>query len=337
MHIKAIEYGVATSAGNEPGMRACAGEISETGPGFRTEGRDAGAIVFWKDTLRGLCMKLKIAICDDDAAQAAALSEEVSAWAGGKMQAVEIRTYASGEAFLCDYDGEKDFNLLLLDIEMKGISGIDLAKNLRRDNSRAEILFLTSHTEFYGEGYEVDALHYLIKPVDRGKLYTVLDRALEKLSVEPPFLIVRSEGQTVKLYESEIYYVEAFLHYVTFVTQDADYSVREKISELEKRLSEGFYRAHRSFLVSLEHIRRIARDGILMENGATVPLARGKYDDINREYIRFYSTPSSASRGGREGQRAEAAGEGGREGQPMEAAGEKDRVSLPDIVGSQIN
>lgn len=234
-------------------------------------------------------MKLKIAICDDDAAQAGMLSEAVSAWAEGKKRMAEIRTYASGEAFLCDYDREKDFNLLLLDIEMNGISGIDLAKSLRRDNSRAEILFLTSHTEFYGEGYEVDAIHYLIKPIDRARLSAVLDKAEGKLAVEPPFLILNSEGRVIKLYESEIYYVEAFLHYVNFVTGDGNYTVRDKISDLVQRLSDGFYRAHRSYLVSLEHIKRIARNEILMENGATVPLARGKYDDINQAYIQFYS------------------------------------------------
>lgn len=234
-------------------------------------------------------MRLKIAICDDDSALSAMLAEKISAWAKREFHGAEIRTYKSGEAFLCDYEGENDFDILLLDIEMEGISGVALAKQLRNGGSPAEILFLTSHTEFYGEGYEVDALHYLIKPVEERKLYEVLDKAVKKLSEKPPFVIIVSEGQTIKLYESEIYYVEAFQHYISVVAKDRSYRVREKISDMEQRLSAGFFKAHRSYLVFLGHIKRIARSEVIMENGSAIPLARGKYDEINRAYIRFYS------------------------------------------------
>lgn len=233
-------------------------------------------------------MNLKIAVCEDDPLQADRILKILSQWGKEKEHRTEIRTYASGEAFLCDYEKETDFNLLLLDIEMKGISGVELAKYLRKEGNHGEILFLTSHTEFYGEGYEVDALHYLIKPVPDEKLWEVLDRAAHRLSAEPPFILINAEGQTVKLYEQEICYVEAFSHYISFVTEDGTYRVREKISEAEQRLSEGFFRNHRSYLVSLNHIKKIERSEVWMENGRCLPLARGKYDEINRAYIRFF-------------------------------------------------
>lgn len=233
-------------------------------------------------------MNLKIAICEDDGRQAQRLMDMVSDWGKEKAHRIEIRTYASGEAFLFDYEKETDFNLMLLDIEMKGINGVELARYLRREGNRGEILFLTSHTEFYGEGYEVDALHYLIKPVPDEKLREVLDRAAYKLSEEPPSILINTEGQTVKLYEHEICYVEAFSHYISFVTEDGTYRVREKISEAEQRLSEGFFRIHRSYLVSLGHIKRIGRSQVWLENGESLPLARGRYDEINRAYIRFF-------------------------------------------------
>lgn len=234
-------------------------------------------------------MRLKIAVCDDDRALAEELSGRVAAWAREARHTAELRVYGSGEEFLWDYDTEKDFDLLLLDIEMAGISGVELAKRLRREQSRAEILFLTSHTEFYGEGYEVDALHYLIKPIDWEKLRQVLEKAAAKLSVPPPAIIVSCEGRTVKLYESEIYYVEAFLHYVCFFTKDGTYRVKEKISDIEERLSGRFFKSHRSYLVSLACIRQISRRELFLENGASIPLARGKYDSIHRAYIDFYS------------------------------------------------
>lgn len=234
-------------------------------------------------------MRLKIAICDDEAEEADRVAGLAAAWSKESFHTAELRRYASAEAFLCDYDEEKDFDILLLDIEMKGISGIELAKGLRRDKSRVEIIFLTSHTEFYGEGYEVDALHFLIKPIDGGKLYPVLDRAALRLAAEPPYIVVCSEKETVKLYESEICYIESSLHYVLFVTDHGQYKVREKLSDVERRLSDRFFRTHRSYLVSLEHIRRISRGDVLMDNKDVVPLARGRYDEINRAYISAFS------------------------------------------------
>lgn len=167
---------------------------------------------------------------------------------------------------------------------MKQISGIQLAKKIRKENSRVEILFITSHFEFMGEGYEVDALHYLVKPVNEEKLLQVLDKAAEILAVEPPYVIIRCDGETVKLYESEIVYVESFLHYIEIHTLKKVYKIKESISVLEKQLSDDFYRIHRSYLVSLHAITKIARTAVKLGD-IELPLARGRYDEINRAFI----------------------------------------------------
>ena len=131
-------------------------------------------------------MKLKIAVCDDAAEQKDALCAAVSGWAADREHEVVLRAFDSAEAFLFHYETERDFDALLLDVEMGAMSGIELARRLRGEKCRAEILFITSHAEFIGEGYEVDALHYLMKPVAEEKLRAVLDRAAERLAVEPP-------------------------------------------------------------------------------------------------------------------------------------------------------
>lgn len=236
-------------------------------------------------------MKLKIAVCDDAAEQKDALCAAVSGWAADREYEVVLRAFDSAEAFLFHYETERDFDALLLDVEMGAMSGIELARRLRGEKCRAEILFITSHAEFIGEGYEVDALHYLMKPVAEEKLRAVLDRAAERLAVEPPYLVIAAEGETLKLYEREIVSVEAFLHYVLIRTDAREYRVKEKISELETRLSGRFFRCHRSYLVSLSRVQSISRSEVRLENGETVPLARGKYDEINRAYIRYYEKP----------------------------------------------
>lgn len=229
-------------------------------------------------------MKYRIAICDDEQNQIEYITSIVTSWSNHKGHSCEIRTFASAEAFLFEYEEDKAYDILLLDVEMKNMNGIELAKRIRKDNNRAEILFITSHFEFVGEGYEVDALHYLIKPISVEKLTQVLTKAAEKLSVEPPSVVISCEGETVKLYESDILYVESFLHYIVIHTKDNEYKIKENISVFENKVSDVFYRIHRSYLVSLKYITRISRTSVNIGN-TELPLSRGKYDDINRAFI----------------------------------------------------
>lgn len=191
--------------------------------------------------------------------------------------------FPSAEAFR--FAGDTDWDILLLDVEMPGMSGIDLAKRLRGAGCRAEIIFITSHFECMAEGYEVDALHYLVKPVPAEKLRAVLDRAAARLAVEPPSVVIACEEGNVKLYESELLYAESFLHDLVLHTTGPDYRIRESISAFAGRLSADFFRTHRSYLVNLKAVVRIGRTSILLRGGAEVPLARGKYDAINRAFI----------------------------------------------------
>lgn len=229
-------------------------------------------------------MKYRIAICDDEQNQIEYITSIVASWSAHEGHGCEIRTFASAEAFLFEYEEDKAYDILLLDVEMKNMNGIELAKRIRKDNNRAEIIFITSHFEFVGEGYEVDALHYLIKPISVEKLTQVLTKAAEKLSVEPPSVVISCEGETVKLYESDILYVESFLHYIVIHTKDNEYKIKEKISVFENKVSDVFYRIHRSYLVSLKYITRISRTSVNIGN-TELPLSRGKYDNINRAFI----------------------------------------------------
>lgn len=229
-------------------------------------------------------MKYRIAICDDEQNQIEYITSIVASWSAHEGHGCEIRTFASAEAFLFEYEEDKAYDILLLDVEMKNINGIELAKRIRKDNNRAEIIFITSHFEFVGEGYEVDALHYLIKPISVEKLTQVLTKAAEKLSVEPPSVVISCEGETVKLYEADILYVESFLHYIVIHTKDNEYKIKENISVFENKVSDVFYRIHRSYLVSLKYITRISRTSVNIGN-TELPLSRGKYDNINRAFI----------------------------------------------------
>ena len=226
-----------------------------------------------------------IAICDDINKDTQYLASVVQSWAQEQKVSVNIEMFPSAESFLFHYEEKKDYDILLLDVEMKNISGIELAKQIRSMDHRVEIIFTTSHFELSGEGYEVDALHYLIKPIAETKRREVLSKAARKLSVEPPSLVIVCNGETVKILEPDILYIESFRHYVVVHTQSTEYKLKENLSALKGKLSSDFYQTHRSYLVSLKHIRKISRTAVWLDCGAEIPLARGKYDDVNRAFI----------------------------------------------------
>ena len=232
-------------------------------------------------------MVYRFAICDDERKQIEDVEAILLQWGRQRGHVCQISAFPSGEALLFAYGEDRAYDILLLDVKMKDLSGIDLARRIRQEDDRAEIIFLTSYFEFAGEGYDVDALHYLLKPVSGEKLMQVLDKAAERLAEQPPHVVIACEGSTIKLYESRILYVEAFLHYISIHTAEREYRIKENISSFEEKLSNAFFRTHRSYLVSLRHITRISRTSVTLEGEIELPLARGKYDEINRAYILY--------------------------------------------------
>ena len=126
-------------------------------------------------------MVYRIAICDDSAADAVFVADLLANWARQRNAAIHTELFSSAENFLFRYAEENAFDILLLDIEMGAMDGVTMAKRLRRENDAVQIVFITGYSDYISEGYEVAALHYLMKPVKEEKLFSVLDRAAEKL------------------------------------------------------------------------------------------------------------------------------------------------------------
>ncbi len=230
-------------------------------------------------------MSYRIAVCEDDVRESAQTVALLQKWAKQQDITIQLSTFSSAEDYLFLHNGSHPFDILLLDVEMQGISGIDLAKRIRVFDHYAEIIFVTSHIEFMGEGYEVDALHYLIKPLQQEKFFQVLNKAVEELAVEIPSIIVSCEGELVKLSENEILYVESSLHYVVIHTREMEYRIKENISSIAEKLSSRFCRIHRSYLVSLLYVVRISRTEVSLSDGTKLPLARSMYEVVNKAFI----------------------------------------------------
>ncbi len=229
-------------------------------------------------------MKCKIAICDDSDADRGFVNQMTKRWAADRGHDVHIDTFPSAENFMFHYADENDYDILLLDIEMGKMDGVTMAKQLRKSDDTVQIIFITGYSDYISEGYEVAALHYLMKPVKEEKLYSVLDRATEKISKNEKMLFFESGGEMVRVPIYRIRYADVFGNYVT-IHALTDVTVKMTLSELEKQLDERFYRVGRSAIVNLNSISRVTKKEIILSDGTSVPLPRGAYDGVNRAII----------------------------------------------------
>lgn len=229
-------------------------------------------------------MTYRIAVCDDNAVEADYILSLVREWGQSAGNTLVSGVFPSAEAFLFEYEEQKVYDILLLDIEMNGMNGIELAKKIRRSNDAVQIVFVTGYLEYIAEGYEVAALHYLMKPVDREKLFSTLDRAASKLKRNERALLVEMPGETLWIPLYEIRFLEVRQNYVTIYAKQ-EYTVKRTLGEIEKDLDERFFRTGRSYIINLTCIRRVTKKDIFLTDGSQIPLPRGKYDELNRAII----------------------------------------------------
>lgn len=185
-------------------------------------------------------MSFRIAVCDDCEADLEYVSSLLTEWAGKKDVMIQTDTFSSAESFLFHYAEDKGFDLLLLDVEMSAMDGVTMAKKIRQDNEAVQIVFITGYSDYIAEGYEVAALHYLMKPVNKEKLFHVLDRALEKQKQNERYLNLELSGELLRLPFYEIRYLEVRQNYVTVYAKE-EYTVKRTLGEFEKELDSRFF------------------------------------------------------------------------------------------------
>ena len=231
---------------------------------------------------------MRIAVCDDDRA----IREELFRLIQKQVSEADIMEYQSGEELI---NARGNFDIYFLDIEMGEVSGMDIARRIREqeDNGRPRsiIIFVTGYREYMEAAFDVNAFHYLIKPIDTEKFSEVFRRAWKEAAVfyeqEKKYIIVKSSGTQQKILLKNIYYIESGNKKVIFHTTNGTLEVYGKMEELEKGLGNTFYRCHRCYLVNMEKISAYSADNIQVINGDNLLLARKKYSDFIKIYMRY--------------------------------------------------
>ncbi|MCM1388191.1 MAG: LytTR family DNA-binding domain-containing protein [Bacillus sp. (in: Bacteria)] len=232
---------------------------------------------------------MRIAICDDEKAQQELLQKYLKEWAAQTRTPLETVLFPGAEAFLFAWEDDKNYDLLILDIEMGAVSGMELAGNIRRQNEDIPILFVTGYEKYMAQGYEVAALHYLLKPVHKDKFFSVMDKLKQKKKPEEKQLF-RTENGSLSLPVSKIWYVEARAHRCILYTADAEYVLLASISETAQYLEKHseFIRCHRSYLVNIRHTAAIIKTDLILDDKRRLPVSRSAQKKVNQAFLTFY-------------------------------------------------
>jgi len=230
---------------------------------------------------------LRIAICEDDKAAALRLTEAIDDWAEARKVDADIRCFDNAEAFIVAWP-DAAFDLVFLDIQMKSMTGIELAEYIRKTDQNILLVFLTGFKQYVLKGYDVNALHYLIKPLSVAKLLPILDKALFILqSTRIGSLTVSSESGLYKLLFNDIFYISMLAHNAEVCTHDKKYVVRKTAKELMKLLPKHFVRCHRSYIVNLFKVDCIYKESLVLRNGTNLPVSRNCLKEVKDAFLRL--------------------------------------------------
>ncbi|HEX3038479.1 MAG TPA: LytTR family DNA-binding domain-containing protein [Oscillospiraceae bacterium] len=235
---------------------------------------------------------MRIAICDDEKIMREDLKNKIDQYAITYQQIIFYNEFESGEELLsCNIP----FDIIFMDYQMGGISGMEAAVILRKNKIKATIIFLTSYPEVVFQSFEVNTFRFLLKPLDKNKLFAALDDYTASLNSENRF-IIKQNGTTYWVPFREIIYFEAKNQYTITQTINHTYLYNDTISKAEILLPTNcFVRCHRSYIVNMEHILNHTLTDIQFDNGERAIISRNFYKSFKAQYITYIK--SKALRG----------------------------------------
>ena len=234
---------------------------------------------------------MRIAACDDNLEFLQELSELLNKYSEESHSNVEYKMYTNPLELVTQMEQGTHYDIILMDVCMPGMNGIQCAKDIRGYDNFVKIVFLTSSTEYAVESYSVKAHDYLLKPIQKERLFSVLKQTEKEADViEKNIFVLKSKTGITKISLSKLEYCEVInrkiiLHLIN--NEECECNLR--MNELEEKLKEHgkFLKPHRSFLVNMDYIQSLTTHSIIMESGIKIPIPREKYAQIKQAYMEY--------------------------------------------------
>ncbi len=227
---------------------------------------------------------LRIALVDDNPKDRLALQSCLAEYAKQHEVELDVQPYPNGLAFLEAFKG--GFDIVMMDVEMPHMNGIEVARRLRRADPLVVLIFVTNMVQCAVYGYEVDAVDYLLKPIHKSTFMGKMDRAVRHIAAKSdPSLILTVDSGIIRLKLSDIYYLEKDKNYLVYHTVQGEYRERGSLSEATERLADkGFSRCTAGCLVNLHHVTRISKEDVWVDQ-TVLPLARPQRKSFSADFL----------------------------------------------------
>lgn len=222
---------------------------------------------------------MRIAVCDDEIQFMDALCPILEQWAKNQDIPLTLCRFTNGDDLIAAHKS-KCMDLIILDVIMPLLNGVDAAREIRGSDPVVPLIFLSSSREFAADSYEVKAFYYLLKPVDSKKLFPVLDEFLRTCQLPESLYTAQTAEGFCKIAFAGVEYLEARNKRVLVRLSDGrSMEIRELFSKCEEAFSpkNGFFRCHRSYIVNLSHVEQFSKTWVLTSHNSKIPISRNSY------------------------------------------------------------
>lgn len=230
---------------------------------------------------------LRIGICDDEGSARDSLRFQLERYLYEKSEEI-VYEFTKGEVavnWILLHPGEID--LLFLDVEMQGLSGMDAASKIREYDTNIMIVFVTGYPDFVFDGYKVGAFDYIVKPLQEQRIAEVLKRVRFKISSEEPeMLTIQNTEGIYRIRKRDILYCYSDKRQVRVVTADKEIPFYAKLDGIQEKLKDGFVRIHQRFLVRADAVDRIDTSYVIIGN-KEIPISRSLKQSATMELTRI--------------------------------------------------
>ncbi len=230
---------------------------------------------------------IRVAIVDDDLMVQNKLKQYIKEYEKEKNEKFNVSTYSDAFDIVENYNGHYD--IIFMDIQMDKMDGLTAAEKIREQDKKTIIIFVTNMAGYAIQGYKVDALSYIVKPIVYIDFVQQLDKAVSKISLsKSAYLIVTVNSEIIRLDITKISYMESIEHKVYIHLENETIAIYNSLSNLEKLVKDyHFARCNSCFLVSLKHVERIEKDEVIVDGDALIISRSKKKNFMNAlaEYI----------------------------------------------------
>ncbi len=231
-------------------------------------------------------LMIHIAVVEDEELYRNELAAYLQRFEEEQALSLKITYFTDGDEIVEGYAA--DYDIILMDIEMRFMDGMTAAEKIRRMDQDVIIMFITNMTKYAIRGYQVDALDYVVKPVSYFSFSQKLERAISRLAKKSGHIVTISiPNGRIKVDTADIYYIESEGHNLNYHTKDGVYSQRQKMADAEKEFAkDGFFRSNKGYLVNMAHVDGV-RDGCAIVHGEELPISRARRNDFMAAMANF--------------------------------------------------